>query len=112
MLFASARASWRSIRPLAPETERLSELPEGWCWASMDALAQVVGGITKDSKQTSGRSVPYDVVARRAGDPVSTYAEPTRAREVLKWQATQGLDEIIASAWAWHSSHPDGFTAR
>ena len=64
------------------------------------------------TERISGRSVPYDVVARRAGDPVSTYAEPTRAREVLKWQATQGLDEIIASAWAWHSSHPDGFTAR
>jgi UDP-glucose-4-epimerase GalE len=64
------------------------------------------------TERVSGHRVPYDIVARRPGDPVSTYAEPTRAREVLKWQATQGLDEIIASAWAWHSSHPDGFTAR
>ena len=62
------------------------------------------------SERISGLTVPYDIVARRAGDPVSTYADPARAREVLKWQASQGLDEIIASAWAWHSTHPDGFT--
>lgn len=57
------------------------------------------------TERISGCSVPYDIVARRPGDPVSTYADPKRAREVLKWQATQGLDEIIASAWAWHSTH-------
>ena len=62
------------------------------------------------SERISGLTVPYDIVARRAGDPVSTYADPARAREMLKWQASQGLDEIIASAWAWHSTHPDGFT--
>jgi UDP-glucose 4-epimerase len=32
-----------------------------------------------------------------------------RAREVLGWQATQGLDRIITSAWRWHSSHPEGY---
>ena len=49
--------------PVEPETEGLPGLPEGWCWASMDALAQVVGGITKDSKLTAGRLVPYLRVA-------------------------------------------------
>ena len=30
-------------------------------------------------------AVPYDIVERRAGDPVATFADPHRAREVLGW---------------------------
>jgi hypothetical protein len=45
---------------------------------------------------------------RRAGDPVSTFANASKAREVLGWEATRGLDEIIASAWQWHSRTPTG----
>jgi UDP-glucose 4-epimerase len=53
--------------------------------------------------------VPYEIVARRAGDPVSTYADPTKIEAVLGWRATKGLDEIVASAWRWHSTHLDGY---
>jgi UDP-glucose 4-epimerase len=40
---------------------------------------------------------------------VASFADPTYARELLGWTATRSLDEIIASAWAWHSTHPRGF---
>jgi len=50
----------------------------------------------------AGEPVPYDIVDRRAGDPVSTYADPTFARETLGWQARYGLPEIIESAHRWH----------
>jgi UDP-glucose 4-epimerase len=53
--------------------------------------------------------VPYDIVPRRAGDPITVYADPTLVRETLGWQATLGLEEIIASAYAWHSTHLDGY---
>ena len=33
----------------------------------------------------------------------------TRSKEVLGWSARHGLDEILASAWAWHSTHLDGY---
>ena len=32
-----------------------------------------------------------------------------RGRRVLGWTARLGLDEILASAWAWHSTHLDGY---
>lgn len=57
----------------------------------------------------SGREVPHRFVPRRAGDPAIVYADPSRARQLLSWSATRGLDDIIASAYAWHSSHPNGF---
>jgi UDP-glucose-4-epimerase GalE len=61
------------------------------------------------AERITGRSVPHTVGPRRAGDPVSTYADPTLIHSTLGWQAAKGLDDIIASAWAWHSSHPDGY---
>jgi UDP-glucose-4-epimerase GalE len=60
--------------------------------------------VIRATEAAAGRAVPHDVVARRPGDPVSTFADPTRARELLGWQATRGLDEIVRSAYAWHRS--------
>ena len=53
-------------------------------------------------ERIAGRPVPHDVVARRAGDPVATYADPTRSREVLGWSPRYGLGEIIETAYRWH----------
>jgi UDP-glucose 4-epimerase len=70
-----------------------------------------VGSSVLDSHRTppsgiSGQEGAVRGRPRRAGDPVSTYADPTKAHEVLGWEATRGLDEIIASAWRWHSDSP------
>ncbi len=55
-------------------------------------------------ERIAGRPVPHDVVGRRAGDPVATYADPTRSRELLGWTPRYGLDEILDSAYRWHST--------
>jgi UDP-glucose-4-epimerase GalE len=60
--------------------------------------------VIRATEAAAGRAVPHDVVARRAGDPVSTFADPTRARELLGWTAQFGLDDIVRSAYAWHAS--------
>jgi len=51
--------------PAAPDTTGLPELPEGWVWARLDAIAALKGGITVDSKRKdpAARSVPYLRVA-------------------------------------------------
>ena len=53
-------------------------------------------------ERVAGRQVPHDVVDRRAGDPVATFADPTRSREVLGWSPRHGLDDIIETAYQWH----------
>ncbi len=60
--------------------------------------------VIRSAERVSGRSVPYDIVERRPGDPVSTYADPQFASETLGWTARHGLDDIIESAWNWHRS--------
>jgi UDP-glucose-4-epimerase GalE len=57
----------------------------------------------------AGRPVPHEVGPRRAGDPVALFSDTARASSVLGWQARHALDAVVASAWAWHSTHLDGF---
>ncbi len=64
------------------------------------SVQQVVTTVEK----VTGRSVPLRITARRAGDPPSLVADPTRARRVLRWSANRSLEEIVASAWKWLNS--------
>jgi UDP-glucose 4-epimerase len=60
--------------------------------------------------RVTGREIPVEIGARRAGDPPELVADPTRAREVLCWEPRfTEIDAIVESAWRWHSKHPDGF---
>lgn len=65
--------------------------------------------VIRMTERVSGRPVPHELVARREGDPVSTYADNRFARTELGWDPKYGLEDIITSAWKWHSAHPDGF---
>jgi UDP-glucose 4-epimerase len=56
-----------------------------------------------------GRDLPYRVVERRPGDIAAAWADPTRARELLGWQATRTLDDMAADHWRWQSGNPDGY---
>ncbi|HEY0710452.1 MAG TPA: UDP-glucose 4-epimerase GalE, partial [Polyangia bacterium] len=61
------------------------------------------------TRRISGRDIPTEWVDRRAGDPISVYADNSKARKGLSWNPRYGLEEIVASAWKWQSTHPDGF---
>jgi UDP-glucose 4-epimerase len=63
--------------------------------------------VIKAVERVSGKSVPYDVVDRRPGDPVSTFAAPEFAAETLGWKARHDLDSIVRSAYAWHRGEFD-----
>lgn len=57
----------------------------------------------------SGRSVPYQIVARRPGDIAVCYADPSSAEQILGWRATRGLTEMMADAWRWQHQNPNGY---
>lgn len=64
-------------------------------------------------ERTLGRPVPRSVGARRAGDPPSLIADPSRARRLLGWSPTcSALDEIVRDAARWHSNQRYGRAAR
>lgn len=57
-----------------------------------------------------GSPVKKQVVDRRPGDPASLVASSEKIQKELGWKPKYDtLDSIVASAWKWHSTHPDGF---
>ena len=64
--------------------------------------------IIATTERITGKKVPYEIVARRAGDPSECYADPRRVTDTFGWSPTRDLNDIISSAYAWHTSHPQG----
>ncbi|MBK1716825.1 UDP-glucose 4-epimerase GalE [Thiocystis violacea] len=60
-------------------------------------------------ERACGRSIPYELVERRAGDIATCYADPTLAFEELGWRAEHGIEAMVSDAWRWQSGNPNGF---
>jgi UDP-glucose 4-epimerase len=60
-------------------------------------------------ERASGRRVPYQFVARRAGDVAEAWADPSRAETTLGWHARYDLRIMCEDAWRWQSGHPHGY---
>ncbi len=64
------------------------------------------------ARKVTGHPIPAEVTPRRAGDPARLIASSKKAELELGWTANHDdVEEIIASAWAWHEAHPNGFDA-
>jgi UDP-glucose 4-epimerase len=66
--------------------------------------------IIEAAKEVTGKEIPAVISPRRAGDPAKLIASSEKAKKVLGWKP-EFLDvkEIIATAWKWHRSHPEGY---
>lgn len=52
-------------------------------------------------EKVSGTKLNYEIGARRDGDVVAIYAEPTKAFEVLGFTPKYNIEDIMSSAWEW-----------
>ena len=64
--------------------------------------------IIEATERVTGKKVPYEIVDRRAGDPAECYADASLINRTFSWSPTKSLDDIIRTAYNWHSSHPLG----
>ena len=60
--------------------------------------------------KASGIDVPYVIDPRRPGDPDEVYADATKAKEVLGWEAKLGIEEMCEDTWRWQKGNPKGYT--
>jgi UDP-glucose 4-epimerase len=60
-------------------------------------------------EKACGKSIPYRIIERRPGDIAACFADPTKARQDLGWQAKRGIEEMCVDAWRWQSGNPDGY---
>jgi UDP-glucose 4-epimerase len=61
-------------------------------------------------EKVTDRKIPTVEKPRRAGDPPRLVASAEKAIRELGWKPQfPKLEEIVATAWAWHKTHPDGY---
>ena len=65
--------------------------------------------MVKAFSQVNNVAVPYQIAPRRAGDIAVCYAEPTKAKMLLGWQAEKTLDDMVGDSWRWQSANPNGY---
>lgn len=65
--------------------------------------------MVKAFELASGKSVPYQIVARRPGDIAECWADPSKASKELGWQAKRTLEEMTSDTWRWQSNNPQGY---
>lgn len=60
-------------------------------------------------ERASGRKIPCEFVARRAGDVGEVFADPGLARRLMGWHAEHDIDDMCRDAWRWQSMNPQGY---
>jgi len=67
--------------------------------------------VVKAFEKASGKSVPYSVEPRRAGDIAKCFANPSYAKEILGWEAEKDLTQMCEDSWRWQLQNPKGYKA-
>lgn len=66
--------------------------------------------VIEAARAVTGHPIPVNALPRRPGDAPRLVAASDRLRRELGWQPQYpALRDIIASAWEWHSKHPQGY---
>lgn len=65
--------------------------------------------VVRAFERATGIEIPYEVVARRAGDVVAAYADASQAERELGWTAKCDLETMCRDGWNWQQKNPNGF---
>jgi len=65
--------------------------------------------VVKNFEAATGVKVPYAIKERRPGDIAACYADPSKAKAELGWEAQYGIREMCEDAWRWQSQNPNGY---
>lgn len=60
-------------------------------------------------EKAASKKIPYTILERRPGDVAVCYADPTKAKSQLGWEAKLGIEEMCTDAWRWQSKNPNGY---
>jgi UDP-glucose 4-epimerase len=60
--------------------------------------------MVKAFEAASGKTIPYQVVARRPGDIAKCYADPAKARDELGWTAERDIAQMCADSWRYQTT--------
>jgi len=97
------RAHLLALDKLTERTEMAYNLGNGQGYS----VRQVIDTV----RQVSGRDFKGIETDRRPGDPPVLTSDASKARAELGWQPQKpDLEDMVATAWKWHTEHPDGYS--
>jgi len=64
--------------------------------------------MVKAFERVSRTTIKYKVVARREGDIAEFWADSSKAKKELKWEALLDVNQMCVDLWNWQSKNPDG----
>lgn len=59
-------------------------------------------------EKACGKNIPVEFTARRAGDVAASYADVTKAKELLGWTASADLQQMCDDSWRFTLQNPNG----
>lgn len=65
--------------------------------------------IVKAYEKASGLKIAYNIVERRPGDIAECYADPSKAKSVLGWEAEYGIETMCEDLARWQTNNPNGY---
>ncbi len=65
--------------------------------------------MVKAFAKACGHEVKYKIAPRRPGDIAVCYADPSKAKEELGFEAKKTLDDMCADTWRWQSMNKNGY---
>jgi len=65
--------------------------------------------IVKNFEKVSGRTIKYKILPRRPGDVAICFADPSKAKKELGWEATRDIYQMCEDAWRWQKNNPNGY---
>ena len=65
--------------------------------------------IVKNFEKATGITIPYVIAPRRPGDIATCYADASKAKAELSWEAENDILEMCADSWNWQSKNPNGY---
>ena len=65
--------------------------------------------VVKAFEKASGVKIKYEIVGRRPGDVASLYADTSKSKREIGFEAKRGLDEMCKDLWNWQSKNPNGY---
>lgn len=65
--------------------------------------------MVKAFEKVSGKKIPYKVIGRRPGDVAICFADVSKAKRELGWEAEYGLEEMCVDSWRWQVNNKNGY---
>ncbi|CAH2464184.1 MULTISPECIES: UDP-glucose 4-epimerase GalE [Bacillus] len=60
-------------------------------------------------EKVSGKKIPYKIIGRRPGDVAICFADVSKAKRELGWEAEYGLEEMCIDSWRWQVDNKNGY---